>query len=174
LAKAINKAITNLKTLIKEISESTIDISATSEELSAATQEILSKMNIVNESVKQVSLGAEQLSATTQEVNATTESIANNVADVTLRARNGTEVANDIEVKIIRIRKTAEINLSNTDKLYIDKQEKIIKAIEEGRVVSEVKIMTEEIGNIASQTNLLALNAAIEAARAGEQGRALQ
>ena len=53
----------------------------------------------------------------------------------------------------------------------MEKQESILKAIAEGKVVSEVKIMADEIGNIASQTNLLALNAAIEAARAGEQGK---
>ena len=40
LAKALNKAITNLKILIGEISESATDINATSEELSATTQEI--------------------------------------------------------------------------------------------------------------------------------------
>jgi len=56
-------------------------------------------------------------------------------------------------------------------KIYLEKQENILKAIAEGLVVSEVKIMADEIGNIASQTNLLALNAAIEAARAGEQGK---
>ena len=83
LAKSINKAITNLKTLIVEIAEGAADISATSEELSATTEEISSKMDIVNESVRQVSLGAEQLSATTEEINATTEDIASNVSDVT-------------------------------------------------------------------------------------------
>lgn len=72
LAKAINKAITNLKTLIMEIAEGAATISSSSEELSATTQEISAKMEIVNESVRQVSSGAEQLSATTEEVNATT------------------------------------------------------------------------------------------------------
>jgi len=171
LAKALNKAILNLKTLIVEISESATDISATSEELSATTEEISSKMEIVNESVRQVSLGAEQLSATTEEINATTESIANNVADVTVRAKKGNEVAKDIEVKAKQLRRSAENSSSTTNGLYLDKQKNIFKAIEEGKVVSEVKIMADEIENIASQTNLLALNAAIEAARAGEQGR---
>jgi len=171
LAKALNKAIINLKTLIGEISESATDISSTSEELSATTEEIAAQMDIVNESVRQVSIGTEQLSATTQEINATTESIAENVADVTLRANNGKNLASEIEVKTIQIRKGAQDNLSVTDKMYMEKQEKILKAIEEGKVVSEVKIMADEIGDIASQTNLLALNAAIEAARAGEQGK---
>ncbi|MBU3153985.1 methyl-accepting chemotaxis protein [Clostridium estertheticum] len=171
LAKALNKAILNLKTLISEISESATDISATSEELSATTEEISAKMDLVNESVRQVSIGAEQLSATTEEVNATTESIAENVSDVTLKANNGTKIASNIEVDAEKISKNAEINANISNKIYDEKQERILKAIEEGKVVSEVKIMADEIENIASQTNLLALNAAIEAARAGEQGK---
>ncbi len=171
LAKALNKAITNLKILIGEISEGATDISATSEELSATTEEISAKMDIVSESVRQVSLGAEQLSATTEEVNATTESIANNVADVTVRANNGTKIASDIELKAKQIKESAENSSNSANTIYFEKQENILKAIEEGKVVSEVKLMADEIGNIAEQTNLLALNAAIEAARAGEQGK---
>lgn len=171
LAKALNRSITNLKILIGEISESATDISATSEELSATTEEISAKMEIVNESVSQVSLGSEQLSATAEEVNATTENIADNVADVTGRANAGNKIAKDIEVKAKQVRKNAENSSIASEKLYLEKQENILKAIADGKVVSEVKLMADEIENIASQTNLLALNAAIEAARAGEQGR---
>jgi len=171
LAKSLNKAVNNLKTLIGEIAGSATDISATSEELSATTQEISAKMELVNESVRQVSIGAEQLSATAEEVNATTESIAENVVGVTGRANKGITIAKDIEIKATVISKNAENSSSTANKLYLEKQESILKAIAEGRVVSEVKIMADEIGNIASQTNLLALNAAIEAARAGEQGK---
>ena len=128
-------------------------------------------MDVVNESVRQVSMGAEQLSATTQEINATTENIAENVADVTSRANKGNKIAKDIEVKAEKISGNAENSFNISKKLYSEKQEKILKAIEEGKVVSEVKTMADEIGDIASQTNLLALNAAIEAARAGEHGK---
>ena len=171
LAKALNKSVLNLKSLVGAISESATDIGATSEELSATTQEISAKMDLVNESVKQVSIGAEQLSATAEEVNATTESIAENVGSVTLRANNGIVIASDIGVKAEKIMKNAEISAKNAKELGEEKQEKILQAIEEGKVVSEVKLMADEIENIASQTNLLALNAAIEAARAGEQGK---
>jgi len=171
LANAINKAIINLKTLIGEISESATDISATSEELSATTEEISSKMEIVNESVRQVSVGAEQLSATTEEINATTENIAENVADVTRIVNMSLKNAKDIEVKADQISKNAEESSNTASKLYLEKQKSILKAIEEGKVVSEVNIMVDKIRTIANQTNLLALNAAIEAARAGEQGK---
>ncbi len=171
LAKAINKAVINLRTLIGEISEGAASISATSEELSATTEEISSKMEIVNESVRQVSLGAEQLSSTTEEVNATTEDIANNIDDVSIRANNGTKIAMEIEVKAKQVKEGAENSFNTSKKLYLEKEESILKSIEDGKIVNEVKIMADEIEDIASQTNLLALNASIEAARAGEQGK---
>jgi len=171
LAKSINRATINLKTLITEIATSAMDISATSEELSATTQEISAKMEIVNESVRQVSLGAEQLSATTEEVNATIVNIAENVVDVTGKANSGIRIAKNIEVTAKQFRINAENNSKSTNELYHEKHGKILKAIEEGKIVGEVKVMADEIENIASQTNLLALNAAIEAARAGEQGK---
>ncbi|ULO08231.1 methyl-accepting chemotaxis protein [Paenibacillus sp. 19GGS1-52] len=171
LAKALNKSITSLKKVIAEIADSATDISATSEELFATTEEISAKMEMVDDAVRQVSLGAVQLSATTEEVNATTESIAENVANVTERARKGNEIAKNIEVNARQVRINAETSSKTANELYFEKQVSILKAIEEGAVVNEVKIMADEIENIASQTNLLALNAAIEAARAGEHGR---
>ena len=45
------------------------------------------------------------------------------------------------------------------------------EAIEAGKVVEEVRMMADGIGEISEQINLLSLNASIEAARAGEAGR---
>lgn len=171
LTEAVNKSVINLKELIQEIVESSSEITATSEELSATTEEMTSKMEIVNESVKQIALGSEQLSATTEEVNATTDNIAENVAEVTEKATTVNKSAKEIEGKAKGLQDGAEKSVEVANKLYSEKQESIVKAIAEGKVVSEVKIMADEIGAIAEQTNLLALNAAIEAARAGEQGK---
>jgi methyl-accepting chemotaxis protein len=62
-------------------------------------------------------------------------------------------------------------NIKEGESIYNEKKNKIIEAIKAGKAVSQVKVMSETIGNIAEQTNLLALNAAIESARAGEAGK---
>jgi len=171
MGNSLIKLREELKKFVEELRKDSAEVLESSNNISANAEETSSKMEIVNASVKQVSLGSEQLSATTEEITATTQGIANNVADVTGRANKWTKISKGIEVKAIQVRKTAENSASTANKLYLEKQESIFKAIAEGTVVSEVKIMADEIGNIASQTNLLALNAAIEAARAGEQGK---
>lgn len=171
LAKALNKAGAEIKMLISEIMSGASNISATSEELSATTEEISSKMEIVKESIKQITMGSEQLSATTEEVNATTENIAEDVLKVAKKANEGNKSAKEIETRAIEIKVNANESYKKTNQVYNVRQQKIKDAIEEGKVVKEVKIMADAIGSIAAQTNLLALNAAIEAARAGEQGK---
>ncbi|WP_291636720.1 HAMP domain-containing protein [Clostridium sp.] len=56
----------------------------------------------------------------------------------------------------------AENSASTTNKLYLENQEIILKAIAEGMVVSEIKIIAAEIENIASQTNLIKINLLID------------
>ncbi|MBU3157194.1 methyl-accepting chemotaxis protein [Clostridium estertheticum] len=171
MSTSLNEAGENIKILITQIMTDASNISATSEELSATTEEISSKMEIVKESIMQISSGSQQLSATTEEVNATAENISQNALQVAKKASDGTKSAKEIEKRAAEIKVSANESYKIANEVYDIKQQNIIKAIEEGNVVQEVKIMAEAIGDIAAQTNLLALNAAIEAARAGEQGK---
>ncbi|NNU74403.1 methyl-accepting chemotaxis protein [Clostridium estertheticum] len=171
MSTSLNEAGENIKMLITQIMTDASSISATSEELSATTEEISSKMEIVKESIMQISSGSQQLSATTEEVNATAENISQNALQVAKKASDGTKSAKEIEKRATEIKVSANESYKIANEVYDIKQQNIIKAIEEGNVVQEVKRMAEAIGDIAAQTNLLALNAAIEAARAGEQGK---
>jgi len=171
LSFALNNANENIKGLIVEIINSSSDISATSEELSATTEEISSKMEVVNESTEQISNGVQNLSATTQEVTASTEEIS---ATTNILAKNASDAiisVSEIKKRAIDIKDKALKNIENSNLIYDENRSNILKAIEDSKVVGEVKMMADSIGDIAEQTNLLALNAAIEAARAGEQGK---
>lgn len=171
LASALNSAGESLKMLVHEVLGSANDISASSQELSASTEEIASKMDSINESVNQIARGAEDLSSTTEEVSASAEEIGSTTVELADKAENALTSVKEIKDRASSIRDTAFKSNEASSSLYDKQKVNIIKAIEEGKVVGEVKIMAESIAQIATQTNLLALNAAIEAARAGEQGK---
>jgi methyl-accepting chemotaxis protein len=171
LAKALNKASENIRNLITEIMKSAADISATSEELSATVEEVATKMEIVNDSTEQISKGAQDLSSTTEELSASTEEINADTNELAKTAVDAGTSASEIKKRAVSIKEKAMKEIETGTAVYNQKQSNILKAIEDGKVVDEVKKMADSIGNIADQTNLLALNAAIEAARAGEQGK---
>ncbi|WP_459479831.1 methyl-accepting chemotaxis protein [Clostridium saccharoperbutylacetonicum] len=171
LSKALNKAKDNIKSLINEIMNSSGDISATSEELSATVEEVSSKMEVVNDSIEQISKGIQDLSATSEEVSSATEEITANTNNLANRASEANASVSEIKKRAFGIKSKATKEIEGSRSIYAESRSSILEAIEDARVVQEVKMMADSIGSISEQTNLLALNAAIEAARAGEQGK---
>lgn len=171
LAFELNETTENIRKLISEISNSISTISAGSEELSATSEEISSKVEVLSDSISAISRGAEGLSASAEEVNATTDTIYQQVHNVVEQAHSGTETAKGLEEKSNANMEGALKSTYDAEALYNEKQANILKAIENVKIVHEVNVMADTIGDIATQTNLLALNAAIEAARAGDQGK---
>ncbi|WP_234124023.1 methyl-accepting chemotaxis protein [Clostridium hydrogenum] len=171
VAKALNKSRENIKRLIGEIMNDAGDMSSASEELSATAEEVSSKMEVVSESVGRIANGVQVLSATTEEVSASTEEISANTNELASNAHDSKVSVNNIKKRAFDIKAKASKNIEEGTVVYDQSRSNILKAIEKAKVVDEVKIMADSIGDIAQQTNLLALNAAIEAARAGEQGK---
>lgn len=171
LSKALNKAGEHIKELITKIVISAEKINSSSGDLSATTEEISSMMNTSGEATETIAKGAQDLSATTEEVHASMDEIARDTHDLADKAEDSKTSGDKINKRAIEIKQKATENIKHGNIIYEEKKLNIIKAIEEGKVVEEVKIMADSIGSISEQTNLLALNAAIEAARAGEQGK---
>jgi len=171
LMRALKEAQEKIKSTIIKISSESQDVSASSEELSATIEEISSTfetisnntLNIVND-IQEINAATEELTATIQEVNSGVTQLASSSSDGNAESAKIKERAEKIKIQGQESKRVA-------DNLLNEKEQAILNAIEEGKIVNEISIIAESIASIASQTNLLALNAAIEAARAGEAGK---
>lgn len=171
LVVALNKSGKSIRQLLSEIASSSNDLSAFSEELSATVEEIASRMESVNDSTEQISKGTQDLSSTAQEVSASTEEIASSINELAEKAEKGSISSHEVKKRALELKEKGLDSVNTANEIYSEKHTKILKAIDDGKVVKQVKIMADSIASIADQTNLLALNAAVEASRAGEQGR---
>lgn len=170
ITEGLNNSISHIQELVSSVSSTSAKMSILSEDLTATIEEITASMDEFDTTTKDVAMGSTTLSATTEQLNST----ANEVLDSAEKLNEKTEYSLDFSQKVkdraIDIKETAIHAYSTARNLYNDKQKLVLDAIQPGKIVSKVKVMSDTIADIADQTNLLALNAAIEAARAGEQG----
>lgn len=171
MCRSLNEMADNICSIVKSILENSQDMSASSEEMSATVQELSAKTTSINNDVKIIVNGIQETSASAEEISASMEEVDTSIGELSEKALEGSSSSNKYKENAIEVQNDGEIAVEETRKLYEEKEQKILKAIENGKIVESIKIMADTISSISEKTNLLALNAAIEAARAGEQGR---
>lgn len=169
--RALSKAQSNVKEILKIIMNNSRDMSAASEELSATVEELNLEFQNIDNSTKEISKSMEENSASSQEITASVEEVDSSINELSTKALEASKQAEEASNRAVEIKSKVASSIENTKKIYKEKSGNILKAIEDGKVVKNIKTMADTIASIADQTNLLALNAAIEAARAGEHGR---
>lgn len=171
LSNNFSKMVYNLRDLVVEVRAGTSKLSTSSQELAATTEEINAQSDNINANTQQIAAGMEETTATTEEIAASSQDLNNIALNLNKKADEGNLAVREMETNAERIRLQSINSEKETTELYGEKQQVILQAIEDGKVVAEIGDMAKIISDIAEQTNLLALNAAIEAARAGEHGR---
>ncbi|NTV89850.1 MAG: methyl-accepting chemotaxis protein [Clostridiales bacterium] len=135
---------------MQELTNQTVDVSSTTEQLSA---------------------GLEETAASTQEMNATSQEIERAIESIAGKAQEGSTTANEISRRANVLKGNAIASQKTALEIYKNTESSLKDAIEKSSAVEQINVLSEAILQITSQTNLLALNAAIEAARAGEAGK---
>lgn len=170
-AEALNTAQDNIRKLIKSISDNAMNLTASSEELSALTNDIKGKVSEMAESTKTIVENMTESSESVNQINESMKEINSSVEQLARRSTDSSSISMDFKDKSLKLKNSGNTSLNNTQHIYSEKEEKIISAIKDGKVVEQISNMVYAISEIAEQTNLLALNASIEASRAGEQGK---
>lgn len=171
IANDLNNTTVELKNLIKGINDKTEEINMSCENVTYSIKEAFEKIDLITSSTREIVRVMEENSASLEEVGASSQEIAETTIDTADIAEKGKDKSIKIKGQGEEISNKSQLYRNSAVEIFKVKQENMLKAIRDGKIVEEIKNIAETIEEIASQTNLLALNAAIEAASAGEAGR---
>jgi methyl-accepting chemotaxis protein len=171
IAKALLRMQSNYIELVSRISDNSQHVYSSSEELTAASQQLALVTNKVSKNIEEIAASANIQARKTEQgvIN------MNVLGELLIKNNKYLEDLNTSAMKVHTLKNEGLESLNHLiEKTHIsNKSIKDIHNLIINANTSVEKIVTasQMIENISTQTNLLALNAAIEAARAGEAGK---
>ena len=164
IADALRSMASNLRDIIRSVSESATILQSSSEELDRDAAESSNGAKEMSNRSVSVAAAAEEMSSNMNNVAAATEEAATNITLVADATKDMSATINEISTNTEKTQAIAAEAVSQAESASA-------RVDELGSAAEKIGKVTETITEISEQTNLLALNATIEAARAGEAGK---
>lgn len=161
---SIRQLVSNIKSSADEVSNSSFNLMASSDQTSKAT-------HIVAESIEEVAAGSESQMQSAEESRRAMEEIAIGIQRIAESSATVSELAADTANHAEQGSTVIQRTIEQMNSIYaaVNDSASVIRDL--GERSKEIGHIVSVIHEIARQTDLLALNAAIEAARAGEHGK---
>ncbi len=171
LAKGANDMKGKLKALVTNMARSSEIVAASSEELTANSQQASDSVELAATNTVRLSEGAEKQSKTVEALETLVDETHVKMGELHMVTEKMQEALDECKRKtaIGRERSNHAVDQIKRIEEQVQSSADLVEGL--GARSKEIGSIVETIGAIADQTNLLALNAAIEAARAGEHGR---
>ncbi|MBL1416369.1 MAG: methyl-accepting chemotaxis protein [Moritella sp.] len=157
IAEGVNTFISNLQSIMLEISQSTTHISTGIEQLRTQTEH--NNTVLIDHASE-----TDQVVVAVTEMSSTADSVAQSAAQSATFTQKSSDEAHQSKIVVQGAVNGVADLVNEVEAMALN-----IQTMNED--TNKISKVLSVIGEIADQTNLLALNAAIEAARAGEQGR---
>ena len=171
MAHSINAMRDSLRSLVRQIRDTSERVSGSSGELAATALQINGSSEEVARAIEQISRGAEDQAEMVAKSSKVIHEMAISVELVARRAKETAKAARDTSFTAQRGGELANDSLERM-KSFFDSVELIgLHFLDLNAKLQQVGKIADFIVEMARQTNLLALNASIEAARAGEYGK---
>ncbi len=150
IASSTSTLQANLRSALKEISENSLVISSSAEELAAVSTEMSAAAEETAAQASEVAKSSDMVSNNTQTVASAVEEFSSSIREISTNTAQASTVAHQaVDLVKATNQKMGKLNESSM----------------------QIGQILKVISGIAEQTNLLALNATIEAARAGDFGK---
>ncbi len=157
IADSFNMMIAQLREIISDVQDTTLQVSASANEVQATAEHLANGSEEQATQIVDTSAAIDEMAVSIQQVSENAALSAKVGEQATANAQQGAEAVNNTIEGMNRIRE------------QVQETAKRIKRL--GESSQEIGEIVQLIGDIADRTSILALNASIQAAMAGEAGR---
>ncbi|WP_342574197.1 methyl-accepting chemotaxis protein [Solibacillus sp. FSL K6-1781] len=171
LANHYNKMLDEVRNLINQVNENSIEIQHSSNSLAIIAKENDQALNNVSNSIEEIAINTSTQAEKMHDGSTAIHVLADGIESIEIKTQQMVKDADEALVEVhTSIDKVQQLETSYANLERAFNEVTVVTGQLDGKTKSISKV-TDVIAQITEQTNLLALNASIEAARAGEHGK---